>query len=264
MLNNIFLKSLRDQRRSMVWWELGIIVVSIITCATYPSFKDNTQLDDVLGDSEFLKALSGGFESLSSGEGFVNTQLLAAFMPVLVMIFVIRLGTNTIAGEERDATIDVLLANPVSRVSALAQKFGALLVSTLALTGAVWVSLLVGSALFGMGLDLWRVTQACVSLTLFGWAFGALALAVGSATGKTGMTFAVTSAIGAAAYLLHTFTPLVDALEPLKYLSMFYYYIAVDPLTNGISVAHALVMAAVTAVLFGAAAYTFDRRDLAI
>ena len=121
MLSNIFLKSLRDQRRPMFWWEVGIIVVSLITCATYPSFKDNTQLDDILGDSEFLKALAGGFESMSSGEGFVNTQLLAVFMPVLVMIFVIRLGTNTIAGEERDGTIDVLMANPVSRVSALAR-----------------------------------------------------------------------------------------------------------------------------------------------
>lgn len=264
MLNNIFLKSLRDQRRSMLWWELGIIIVSLITCATYPSFKDNTQLDDVLGDSEILKALSGGFESLSSGEGFVNTQLLAVFMPVLVMIFVIRLGTNTIAGEERDATIDILLANPVSRVSALAQKFGALIVSSLALVGAVWVSLLAGSALFDMGLDFWRVTQACVSLALFAWAFGAVALAVGSATGKTGTTFAVTSAVGVAAYLMYTFAPLVDSLESLKYLSLFYYYIAVDPLANGISVAHALVMAAVTGALFGVSAYTFDRRDLAI
>ena len=264
MLSNIFLKSLRDQRRSMLWWELGIIVASLITCATYPSFKDNTQLDDILGDSEFLKALSGGFESLSSGEGFVNTQLLAVFIPVLVMIFVIRLGTNTIAGEERDGTIDVLLANPVSRTSALAQKFGALLLSSLALVGAVWVSLLAGSALFDMGLDLWRLTQACVSLALFGWAFGALALAVGSATGRTGTTFAVSSALGVVAYLLHTLIPLVDALEPLKYLSLFYYYIAVDPLTNGISTTHALVLAAATAVLFAVAAYTFQRRDLAI
>ena len=264
MLSNIFLKSLRDQRRSMFWWEVGIIVVSLITCATYPSFKDNTQLDDILGDSEFLKALAGGFESMSSGEGFVNTQLLAAFMPVLVMISVIRLGTNTIAGEERDGTIDVLMANPVSRVSALSQKLGALMVSSLALVGAVWASLLVGSVLFDMGLDLWRTTQACVSLALFGWAFGALALAVGSATGRTGTTFAVTSAVGVAAYLLHTFAPLFDALEPLKYLSLFYYYIAVDPLTNGISVIHALVLAAVTAALFGVAAYTFERRDLAI
>ena len=264
MLSNIFLKSLRDQRRPMFWWEVGIIVVSLITCATYPSFKDNTQLDDILGDSEFLKALAGGFESMSSGEGFVNTQLMAVFMPVLVMIFVIRLGTNTIAGEERDGTIDVLMANPVSRVSALAQKFGAMLVSSLALVGAVWISLLVGSVLFDMGLDFWRTTQACVSLALFGWAFGALALAVGSATGRTGTTFAVTSAVGVAAYLLHTFAPLFDALEPLKYLSLFYYYIAVDPLTNGISIAHALVLAAVTAALFGVAAYTFERRDLAI
>ena len=264
MLSNIFLKSLRDQRRPMFWWEVGIIVVSLITCATYPSFKDNTQLDDILGDSEFLKALAGGFESMSSGEGFVNTQLLAVFMPVLVMIFVIRLGTNTIAGEERDGTIDVLMANPVSRVSALAQKFGAMLVSSLALVGAVWVSLLVGSVLFDMGLDFWRTTQACVSLALFGWAFGALALAVGSATGRTGTTFAVTSAVGVVAYMLHTFAPLFDALEPLKYLSLFYYYIAVDPLTNGISIAHALVLAAVTAALFGVAAYTFERRDLAI
>ncbi len=264
MLSNIFLKSLRDQRRPMLWWEVGIIVVSLITCATYPSFKGNTQLDDIMGDSEFLKALAGGFESLSSGEGFINTQLLAVFLPVLVMIFVIRLGTNTIAGEERDATIDILLANPVSRLSALAQKFGALAVSSLALVGAVWVSLLIGSAAFDMGLDLWRVTQACVSLALFGWAFGALALAVGSATGRTGTTFAVTSAVGVAAYLAHTFAPLVDALEGLKYISLFYYYIAVDPLTNGISIAHALVLAAVTAALFGVAAYTFERRDLAI
>ncbi len=264
MLNNIFLKTLRDQRKPIMWWSLGLLVITLITDVFYPSFKGSTELNELFSDSEILKAFAGGFEDFTSGEGYVNSQLLVLLIPLLLLVYSVRLGTATIAGEERGGTLDVLLANPVSRVSALIQKFGALLVANAALVVVVWIALAIGSAAFDMGLDLWHLTQACISLLLFGWAFGAVAIAAGSATGKTSLTFALASAVGVTAYLMHTFAPLVEGLDPLKYLSPFYYYIGADPLSNGISIAHGLVLLGLTAALLLTAAYTFDRRDLAV
>ena len=40
MLRNVFLKSLRDQRRSLMFWGIGVAVLSLVTILFYPAVKD--------------------------------------------------------------------------------------------------------------------------------------------------------------------------------------------------------------------------------
>jgi ABC-2 type transport system permease protein len=65
---------------------------------------------------------------------------------------------------------------------------------------------------------------------LLGLAFGALALAVGAATGKRGLSTARASVVGVAAYFINSLAPVVKGLESYRKLSLLYYYIGADPL----------------------------------
>ena len=56
--------------------------------------------------------------------------------------------------------------------------------------------------------------------------------------------------------------PVVEALEPSRKLSPFYYYMGADPLTNGLDPVHAGVLIALTVAFLAVALVTFERRDL--
>jgi len=125
MLRNVFVKSLWDQKRSLVWWCLGIGLMIIITMLFYPSIREMTELNEIFATDEnpLMKVFVGGITDFTSPEGFVNSQLLIFMVPLLFVVFAIGIGSGSIAGEEEKGTLDFLLAHPLTRESVIVQKF---------------------------------------------------------------------------------------------------------------------------------------------
>ena len=46
LLRSVLLKTLRDQRRSLGWWVLGMVTLISVTVAFYPSFSEAPEFDD--------------------------------------------------------------------------------------------------------------------------------------------------------------------------------------------------------------------------
>lgn len=265
MLRNVFLKSLWEQRWSLLWWVLGIAALTFITVLFYPSFSDSPEFNDLLGDEDsLLRVFVGDIADLTSPEGFLNSQLYFFMVPLLFLVFAIARGSGAIAGEEERGTLDLLLSNPLARSQVLLHKFVAMIVTILALALILWLSAAIGVLAVDMDISTIRVAEATLSAALLGILFGTVALALGGATGKRGISIGVASAIGISSYLLNALAPVVDALEPLSKLSPFYYYSDSDPLTNGLDPLHTAVFVGLTAVLLVVALFTFERRDLAV
>ncbi len=266
MLRNVFLKTLRDQRRSLIWWCIGLTALTWLTVLFYPSVRDVPDFNELYEQmpEALAKMFAGEFSDLTSPEGFLNSQLFFFVVPIIFLVFAIARGSGAIAGEEERGTLDLLLSNPLTRSQVLVQKFAAMLVAVLALGFVIWLGMAIGVVVVDMEISLMRLAEATLSAALLAAVFGALALAAGSATGKRGLSIGVASAIGVAAYFLNALAPLVDVLEPLTRLSPFYYYIGADPLTNGLNLLHAAVLTGLTLALLAVALVTFERRDLAV
>ncbi len=265
MLGNVFLKSLRDQRRPFTWWAIGLIAVTLLTVLFYPSFQDSTDLNEVLGDdNSIMRAFVGDVEDLTSPEGFLNSQLYFLLVPVLLIVFAVSAGSGAIAGEEEKGTLDLLFSHPVRRSVVVLHKLAAVVVSILGLAFLIWAAVAVGALMVGMDVSLVRAGEATLSGALLGALFGAFGLAVGCATGRRGTTIGVSGAAAVLGYLVNALRPVADALEPARFLSPFYYYIGADPLVNGLDPVHAAVMVAGIAVLSLAAVAAFERRDVAV
>ena len=102
------------------------------------------------------------------------------------------------------------------------------------------------------------------SAALLGLVFGALALAIGCATGRSGLAGGVSAAAAIAAYLVNAMSAYVELLGPVKWVSPFYYYNGADPLANGLEPVHALVLAAAAVALCAIGYLGFRRRDIAV
>ena len=265
MLNNTFLKSLRDLRRSIGWWALGLFLYTFVIILMFPSIRDIPELNEILGEEDSIfRAFAGNVEDFSSPEGYLTAETYSFMLPMLFIVFSLWLGTSWLAGEERRGTLEVLLSHPVRRSSVLLQKFAAIVAANAVLGIVVLVASVGGIVVVDMDISLFKVIQTCVSLVIFGSAFAALAVFLGGWTGKSSITMGVGSAVGILGYVANSFAPIVDGLSWAQYLSPIYYYIGGDPLSNGLNLVHVGVLVVVSGTLVGLASYLFERRDLAV
>jgi ABC-2 type transport system permease protein len=267
MLRNIFLKSLRDQWRALVWWTLGVAVFAVYTVSFYPTIRDNA--DQFIRIFEELPEgltsfLGRGGADLVTPAGYLQQQLFQLTAPLLFLIFGIRIGARAIAGEERVGTLDLLLSTPVPRWRVVVDKFAAMAAATAVLGLGLWATLVGTAPLFQIDVGAVRLGEATVSTALLGLVFGALALAVGSATGSRGVAVGVATALALAAYSINALSALVPALETPALFSPFHYYGAAVPLMNGLDPGHVAVLVGLTAALTVGAVVAFARRDLAV
>jgi ABC-2 type transport system permease protein len=265
VLRNVFIKSVRDERRSLLWWLLGIAALVLLSVLTYPSVRDAPDLTELVDQlPEGVKALLGGQLDLASPEGYLNARLFNLFLPLVFLIYAVTLASSAIAGEEEQGTLDLLLAYPVSRRSVVLQKFLAIAAAVVGLGGALWLVIWAGALLVDMGISAARLAAATISLLLLTLLFATLALALGCLTGRRSLSLGVSTAVALGAYLLNSLAPLVGWLEPYRLLSPFYYFIEADPLRNGLNVGHAAVLLAGSLILLAVAVPAFQRRDIGV
>jgi ABC-2 type transport system permease protein len=264
MLGTVFSKTLRDQRRSYVWWLAGFVGTVLMYAAIWPTIEGSAG-----ALQEYIDNLPEAFRELigSTGygtpEGYLASELFSFLAPILLLVYAIGAGARAIAGEEESGSLDVLLSTPVRRRRVLLDKFEAMVLGTFGLVFAMWLSVVVFGAVWDMRPDLVNFTAACLHVFLLAVAFGAIALAVGSATGSKGLAIGAPSGFALVAFLVNLFSATASWLEPFRPLSPFYYYAGSEPIVNGVDAVHALVLVAIAAVAVLVALWRFERRDLA-
>jgi ABC-2 type transport system permease protein len=261
---NILRKSFDDRRRGFIGWAIGIIALSAFILAFYPSIKSSPQFEEAYKQlPDALRSIVGDV-SLTSPAGYLERQLFLYTIPILFFVFSIGHGADAIAGEEQRHTLDLLMSTPVSRARAVVEKFGATFAGLTGLGLVLLLTLVVGTRLVSMDIRVARLAAATVGAVLLGLAVGALALAIGSATGKKGFAVGVASAVATIAYFVNSLAPQIDVLKAIRPLSPFYYYSDGSPLEKGFQIGHFAVLLAITAVLVSIAVAFFDRRDISV
>lgn len=266
MLRNTFLKTLRDARRAIGWWSIGLAAMAALMIAVYPSVRDNPDLNKMVDDyPDAFKAFLGIGENVdyTSAVGYLNSELFSFMVPLLLLIAAIGAGARATAGEEESGTLDLLLANPLSRRRLLLEKVGALAVEIALLALVLFAALAIGAEVVGMDVAPADLAAACCAAALLAFAFGAVALFLGATLGRRGAAVGGAAALAVAAYLLNSLAALVDALEPLRGASPFYHYTANDALSAGLAFDHIGFLSLLASAAVVAALVAFERRDLA-
>lgn len=264
MLRSVFGKSLWDQRRGIGIWTVAIAAVGVLYAAFWP-LMDNPDMAAVLDayPPELLEAL--GFTDITSPAGYLGATSYGLLGPILVLIFASVLGARAVAGDEESGRMDVLLAHPVERWQVVLQRAAAMLLAIALPVLVLFVALVIASGpadFEEIGAE--NLAAASVHLGLLGLFFGALALAVGAATGSRGLAWGAVALVGILTYIANTLGPSIDAISWSQSLSPFYYYSGGRPLVNGFQPDDAAVLAAAALVLVAVAVLGFQRRDVAV
>jgi ABC-2 type transport system permease protein len=263
MPTEVLAEALKERRRSILWWVLGVAALVALTVAFYPSVRDDPALSDYAEDlPESLRGLfAGGELDLASPTGYLNSQIFSLMAPLILLIFAIGAGAGAVAGEEERGTLDLVLAHPVRRRDYVLQRFLALLVLVAVLALALLSTVAVGSWLVDLEIGFGKLLAASVSVGLLALLFGAVALAAGAIRPGRARAIAVAAGVAVAAWLLDGLGQAVAALDGWRPVSPYYQAIGTGPLREGAPWTGWGILAAATAVLVVAAAAGLERRD---
>ena len=267
MLSSVLRKTIWDRRRGYVWWLVGMLAITLITVAFWPTLKRDAeslmQLMENLGEGFLSLFGADDAAALLTGPGFVNSRIFASVGSFIAIFFAISMGTAAVAGQEDNGTMDMLLANPVKRSTIILESFAAQVVLTLGLAALVWLTLVITNPIFDVELSFVGIIAACIGMALLALTFGAFALMIGALTGKRSLTVGVSAGVVIATFFINGLAPLVDSIAWTQKLTPFYWLLDHDPLVNGFQW-QLLVLVALIAVFVLVALWGFNRRDVKV
>jgi ABC-2 type transport system permease protein len=237
---------------------LGLIAVLLAIGALFPAIGHSIgKLNIPKGVAQLL-----GGADYATITGWFRSEMGSIYGPLLIAGLAIVGASASIAGEEEDRILALVLAHPVTRSQLVLAKAAAIAAIVVGVAVASWGGLIAGVALAGGGITAGHLAAFSLQLAFFGLAAGAVSLAISAGTGRRSLANGVAAAVAILGWLINGFAPLVTALGWLKYLSLFYYYEGNDPLTHGVDIANVVVLGALTVLLTTLAFVTIDRRDL--
>jgi len=237
---------------------VGLIAVMAAVGALFPTVGHTIGTLDV--PKSVSNLLGGG--DYGTITGWFRSEIAAIYGPLVIGALAITGASATTAGEEEDRILGLVLAHPIRRARLVGAKAAAIAVVVLTIAIATWIGLIVGVALGGGGITIAHMTALAVQLAFFGFATGALAIALGAGTGRRTLATGAAATVGILGWLINSFAPLVGAIEWLKYVSPFYYYAGHDPLTRGVDIPGVIVLGVASVVLTALGMIGIERRDL--
>ena len=263
----VAVRLVRDRRRSLVWWSVGLVGLVLFTVALFPSLKGEESFNEVIEQMpEALRSMFGLDTAipLTSPPGYLQCRLFGSMLQLLLIVFGIGLGARAIAGSEQDGTLELLLANPVTRGRVVVERYLAVVAMVAGLTAVFAGSLVVLAVPFGALEDVPLTGLAGAIGGAFGIAMlhATIAFGVGAATGRRALALSSATVVAVAGYLMQGLLGLSDVIRPLRFVVPWHWYLGRNMLAHGVAPDAIIVPVVLAAVIFAAGAVAFRRRDL--
>lgn len=219
---------------------------------------------------EVIKEMVGGQISIGTFGGFINTYIFE-FAWMYFGIYVLMKASQDIPKEIEDKTIDIIMSKPINRWEFIIGKYLRHIGVALLLSVCTALGIILGIFAFPninpteINLDevifvvfwFYLFLVAIISTGFFFSTFLSTKKALGAGFGMLVLFFAFGSFWGA----------MPDAMESVKFFSIFYYFDPFDLLVNhnwGIVWLHVLILGVYSIVITIIAGFIFNKRDIPV
>jgi ABC-2 type transport system permease protein len=259
---NLMIHEIKSRWIAILGWGFSLILFGAIYISIFPGlFEQLTDLKDLP-----IYKIAG--MHLGSIEGYIASVVLA-YIPVLVGIYCIITSTTTLAGEEDNGTLELIVAMPLSRWQILTAKALALTVVVLilmiiaAIGNTVLLEVIpfntpINITPFGFFVALISSLPLVVALIMIGIFLGAI-------LPNRRMAAMVMTVYFIASYFGENVAGMVKSLEPIRYFSLFNYYNTTETIfTQGVQLSDTIILLGVAAVFYVLALIFFKRRNITV
>lgn len=268
----VFRKALRDSSKTILWLSIGLSVYALFIMAFYPTIYENQEkFSEVLKSypEELMGAFAGGMdiENLNIADPAVYIQAeFGTWVMLILGAMVMVQAFNALSNAERDGTMDVLLALPVSRRDVLLARLLNTAVSIFLVLTACFVVLAASTLVienFDVDFDKLAVGIYAMFFLLMAQAAFTYMLASLVPSSKR-WAGAVAYALFFGSYLVYSFAGVSDVLEGIKPLLMFDYYSLGKIMNDGLALVDAAVLGGGALLCAGIAWWWIDHKEIGV
>lgn len=260
---------IRDRRRSLAAWTLGVIALVVVMALFFPSIRDagadfDAYLESLPQSVRETMGAAGG--SIASPEGYLMSQLYSNVYPLVVLLLGISMASWAIAGAEGEGMLEVTLAAPLPRTSLATGRWLATAAVTLVvvlLSTLVLISLAPGLGLLE-GLPWWGPWSAALSMWALVFLYSSIAFGIGAAWGRRSWAIAGAAGLAVVGFLGQMFASLAAPLEYLRPTSPWYWFLGSSPLSEPPGAASFALPVAVGIAIALLGMWRFARRDIGV
>src|ERR1700740_531861 len=104
---------LRQRRMYTIGWTIGVTAFVALELSFFPAFKNQTaQLNQTINQlpASVQSLIGGSGGNYFSAENYLNSRVFYLVIPILFAMLMIGLGSSLVAREEREGTLELLLA----------------------------------------------------------------------------------------------------------------------------------------------------------
>lgn len=261
----LLLQELRFRRNAMLGWGLALCFFPIVYVGLYPSFADQMATFEEMMDLAIYQAMG---ISMSGFEDYMASTV-TNLAPVILAIYAVVSGSGTLAGEEDDGRLELIVTLPISRwqivtVKAVATGLALLVILAIVATAAALTMVSIQSQIetavtplnvFFALLSAWPLTMAFAMISLF----------LGAITPNRRTAAALATVIVLISYLGNNLAGLINSLEKIEAIFLFHYFDAsAAAFTEGQAAGDIAALLAVILVAYGLAVFFFQRRDITV
>ena len=261
----LLLQELRFRRGAIIGWGLGLCFFPVVYVGLYPSFAEQLGNFEELMDLAIYQAMG---ITMGSFEGYVASTV-TNLIPIILAVYAVINGTGTLAGEEDNGRLELIVSLPIPRWQVVAVKAVALGVALVLILAITATGTALTFAAIGSQVET-NVTAVDLFLSLLAsWplimAFGMISLFLGVFSPSRRIAGMIATVVVVVSYLGSNLTGMITSLEALQKFFLFYFYEATaGALENGQQAGNVVILLAVGLVAFGLAVLFFQIRDITV
>ena len=264
-MKTIFIYTLGRFRGSILGWGIGLALLGGFLIRFYDTLATQGEewLDLVSQLPKEMMAFFGDMSLIFTPAGYLNTEFFS-YIPLILGIFIISMGSGLLVGEEEKGTLDLVLAHPISRTRLFLGRIAAYLAtiaSILCLTWLAFVLMTQGTKLEEVSaLEMSQPLLSLAGLLIF---FGAMGVLLSLVLPSQRTATMVASLVLFASFFLTALAKLNLDLQNLEFYSPYHYYQGGLAL-NDMNWSWLAVLLGGAALQFVAAGWCFQRRDIRV
>jgi ABC-2 type transport system permease protein len=255
-------QELKFRRNAIIGWSLGLSFLPIVYIGIYPQVADQMA---GIADLEFYRAMGMSLGTFADWVG----SILVIMLPLVASIYALINGTGTLAGEEEDGRLEMVVALPMARWQIVSAKAIAFSLSSL----IIYVFIALASAFVFKSIEGQIVTDMSgvdlFNAVMFSWplvfAVGMIAMFLAAFCANRRMAGVISAAILVISYFGSNLAASTSALEPFEPFFLFTYLDASSKaVMEGQQTGDLLVLLGIGVVSFILALVFFERRNLTV
>lgn len=263
---NIIKHELRSNRKSLLIWSVCLMLLVFLMFSEFTAYYNNPEMAAILDSipPSILEAFGMWGANLTTVSGFVS--VMALYFNILLGIFAVLFGSNIIAKEERDKTVEFLMTMPVSRERIIACKLVVGVIHCFTLVFVTGVTLFMATWPYSPDNVFYHFLLLMLfSIFMVQLIFLSFGFLLASVMKRFKLSSSVSVGVIICTYLLSVIMALHDSLDFLKYVTPFKYFEANKLLTEmGFSSVYLLISIILILLALIGAFRVYPKRDLQI